>query len=246
MFLVLQCCLSGKVLMCFTFANNLSKRNQYNFRERNVIKFRELENLSPISYCQSVAPHNPAWMCTAKSSLLLYEDRSKSPREVHLLDVIGSKLKPAAGKSVFLTQNETIFDMCFVDDGARQLLIVAAGGKGLFAYNTYTDKLEWEVGGLLAGNKEDIQTTGVTADERRHLFVTDFGNYCIQMFSVVDGQYLGCLMKDVETLGKPGRLRWCENTTSLLTAHLFESKGYLNVIKVRYLSAEKFKTVKKY
>ena len=122
------------------------------------------------------------------SSTLLYEDWTKSPREVHWLDVSGTQPKPAEGKSVIHTEQTKIEDMCFVEDGEKQLLVVAGGNEGLFAYNTVTDELEWKIGGHISGNETAITTMGVTTDERGHLFVTDIGNHCIQMFSVSDGQ----------------------------------------------------------
>ena len=36
---------------------------------------------------------------------------------------------------------------------------------------------------------------GVTTDRRGLLFVTDYNDECIQTFSALDGQCLGCLMK---------------------------------------------------
>ena len=45
---------------------------------------------------------------------------------------------------------------------------------------------------------ELLKAMGVTTDERGHLFVTDHYNHRIQMFSVSDGQYLGCLVIGAE------------------------------------------------
>ena len=77
---------------------------------------------------------------------------------------------------------------------------------------------------------------GVTTDKRGHLFVCDFkkGNKCIHLFSASDGQYLGCLMKDKEELGDPGRIHWCEKTSSLITAYSFKGKWHINVISLQF------------
>ena len=83
--------------------------------------------------------------------------------------------------------------------------------------------------------KQRMDARGVTTDGRGHLFVADFqkGNSSIQMFSV-DGQYLGCLMKDVETHGFPCRIHWCKKTASLLGAFFFKGKLHLKVISVQF------------
>ena len=169
-------------------------------------------------------------MCAGTQSTLLYEDRSKSPREVHWLDLNDAQPKPADGKRVIHTEQTNIDDMCFSESAEKQLLVVAGGDKGLFAYNTDTDELEWKIGGHLSGHLIAMHTMGVTTDGRGHLFVTDTYNHCIQMFSVSDGQYLGFLVIDIaETLRSrhlkstceqifrfPWRIRWCEETSSLI------------------------------
>ena len=182
----------------------------------------------------------PGIMCTTTPFLLLFEDISKSPREVHWLDLIGSYAKPAAGKRVVRTKPSGIFDMCFVQDGGKQLLVVTCGGNGIFTYNTDTDKLEWKVDVKLPGIEKDMDFMVLTNDGRGHLFVGDYvnGNKCIQMFSATDGQYLGCLMKDIEKFGDPCGFRCCEKTSSLLTAHFFKKKWNLNVITIWHTSAE--------
>ena len=59
-----------------------------------------------------------------------------------------------------------------------------------------------------------IVADGVTTDGQGHLFVCDYGNQCIQKFSV-DGVYKGALVTDRE-LGRPHQVAWCENTDSLV------------------------------
>ena len=128
-------------------------------------------------------------------------------------------LNPAAGKLVIPTPLYWIYDMCYVKDGDKQLLVVSAGGEGLHAYNTVTDELEWKVEGKLPGMGKKMDAWGVTTDGRGHLFLADYENG-IQMFSTA-GRYLGCLIGD-EDLGSPHRVRWCDETSSILAA--FEKK----------------------
>ena len=120
--------------------------------------------------------------------------------------------------------------MSFSKDGDKQLLLVAGGDGGLFAYDTETDKLVWKVEEKLPGMKYKFNAFGVATDGRGHLFVTDFanphkdGNGCLQMFSVADGQYLGCLMKDKEYLGNPLRIFWCEENVIFIGCCFIERK----------------------
>ena len=210
----------------------------YNFSAGHQIKFRDAKDLKKILKSHTVAPHEPGVMCTgAAPSILLYVDESKTPREVHWLDLSGSKPKPAAGKCIIHTQQTEIYDMCFVDYGDKQLLIVAADDEGLFAYNTRTDKLEWKVVGKQSEMEENMLVTGVATDGRGHLFVADDGNKCIRMFSVSDHSHVKCLVKGVETIGNPDFVRWCEKTSSLLCLYCRAGKWHIKghkVIKVQF------------
>ena len=198
------------------------------------IEFRDMSDLGRVILSHFVAPHKPGRMCTALTpSTLLYSDMSKSPREIHCLDLSGSEPQPAAGKPVIHTKQNRIRDICYVKDGDKQLLVVAAKQEGIHAYNTITDRLEWSANGKLPGMGKEMSATGVTTDGRGHLFVADYngGNICIQMFSTA-GQYLGCLIKD-EDLGSPARIQWCDETSSILAAFHKNSKWNLNVIHVQ-------------
>ena len=204
------------------------------------IKFHDANDLNRILYTHMVAPHKPGVMCAATPSILLYVDASKSPRDVHWLDLSESKPKLAVGKRVIHSQQDIFRDMSFTKDGDKQLLLVAGGDGGLLAYDTETDKLKWKVEEMLPGMKHKFNAFGVAADGRGHLFVSDFanqhkdGNGCLQMFSVADGQYQGCLMKDKAYLGNPLRIYWCENTLSLLAAVMLKGKYHLSVVDAQF------------
>ena len=133
-------------------------------------------------------------------------------------------------------QHSSIHDLCYAQDGDKQLLVVTDREMGIFVYNIETDKLEWKVDTNLPGMEKTIDASGVVTDGRGHLFVGDYekGNRCIQMFLVADDQYLGCFMKDKETFGYPGRLCWCEKTSSLVAACLLKNKWHFCVINLQY------------
>ena len=206
------------------------------FSEEQKIEFRDANDISRILHTHSVAPHLPGKLCTATPSTMLYDDGSKDDSDVHWLDLSDMPPKPATGKGIVHTQQRNMKGMCFVQNGDKQLLIATEWENGsLFAYNTETDKQEWEVKRKLPGMEKDMDTSGVTTDGRGHLFVGDKnGNKSIQMFSVSDGVYLGCLMKDVDAHGAPARISWCESKSSLVAAFFWKGKWHLKVINVQF------------
>ena len=209
--------------------------NKTFYRKTQKIEFRNAADLSHILLTHSVAPHEPGKLCTTAPSALLYDDKSKTPREVHWLELSWSKPKAAAGKRVTLTEVYYVHGMCFVQDGDKQLLVVASH-KDVLVFNAATDKLEWKVDGGQLGMEKHMSPIGITTDGHGHLFVADshYGNRCIQMFSASDGQYLGRLIKDEELFGIPGKMYWCDKTSSLVVLCELRNKYHLKRVKVHY------------
>ena len=162
-------------------------------------------------------------------------DSSKSPKEIHWLDLSESPLKPAAVKPAISTKQNIIYDMCGLQDGDKQLLVLV-DGNDLFAYNTNTGKLEWKVDRKPPGMEKNMVFHGITTDKSGHLFVCDWmnGNKCIHLFRASDGQYLGCLIKDKEELGIPARIHWCKKSSSLITVCYWKREFHINVINVQF------------
>ena len=211
----------------------------FSFSGRKKIEFRDASDLNRVILTHSVAPLEPGIMCTGTApSTLLFVDASKRPREVHWLDLSDGQPKPAAGKRVIHTKMHDIYGMCFAQDGDQKLLVYTAsqtlcGDGKIFVHNMVTDKLEWEVDGNLPGMPRNLFALHVVSDGRGHLFVGDRRNGCIQIFSVVDGQYLGCLMKDVEDFRETYRIYWSEKTSSLIcSCYSIEELSSLHYLKV--------------
>ena len=159
------------------------------------------------------------------------------------MDLSDGLPKPAAGKRpIRLREFDVIFDLCLVHDGNKQLLIVASRDS-LCAYDTATDKLEWTLGRRLPGMENRMGPRGVTTDGHGHLFITDLSNQCIQMFSVSEIRYLGCLMKNAEIFKEHGHstltqvnIRWCKKASSLICVCQVGRKWSIHVIQVQYRS----------
>ena len=198
-----------------------------------MLEFYDASDLSRILQTHVVALREPVMLCATKLSSLLYVDWSKIPFEVHWLDLSESQPKPANGKSVIHTQHRNITDMCYVQNGGKELLIIAAFREGVFAYNTLLNKLEWKMDRKPAGMEKGIAAYGVAADGRGHLYIADYDNHCIQMFSVSDGSYLRCLVvKGAKSLGRPDKIRWCEKSSSLLSTCWWKGSWHLKMINV--------------
>ena len=130
-----------------------------------------------------------------------------------------------------------ITDMIGVQDGSDELVIIDHVLYGIHCYNTTSKSLKWSVKGNLPGMQSALFALGLATDGCGHLFVSDGydGNRCIQMFSVADGQYMGCLIKEGEQgLGSPDNICWHSASHSLAVAH-WESAGWsLSMIDMEY------------
>ena len=210
--------------------------NIFILRDETCIEFRDTNDLSKIIYTQSVAPHNPGALCAVNSFMLLYEDRSKTPCHIHWLDCNESKPKLLIGKSL-TTSLQYIADMIGVRNGTDELIIGNGEQNVIHCYSTTTKSLKWSVSGNLPGLQKALCAVGFATDRRGHLFVSDGfnGNSCIQMFSVSDGQYLGCLIKEGEQgLGYPNRICWHSASHSLVVARQVGVFWYLSMINMEY------------
>ena len=168
------------------------------------------------------------WPVRMHTSILLYVDWSKIPFKVHFLDVSRSQPEPAQGRNTIHTQQRNIRDLCF----DTNLLVVAAGREGVFTYNTMFDKLQWKVDGTPPGMEKDIAAYGVTTDGRGHLFVADYDNQCIHMYSMACGSYIRSLLKGTKSFGHPDKICWCEKSSRLLSLCWWKGKWHLKIISV--------------
>ena len=191
----------------------------YNFRSGEIC-FRHTETLETFRTI-SVTPHVPGAMCTV-GPYVLYSDRSKEPEEIHWLELRDGRPRPAAEKRSIHTQQHYVLNMCVVQNGDQQLLVVA--GHGLFTYNTKTgQRLEQ----LFDGFDGIVATDGSS-----HLFVCDLSSECIQIFSMSDRSrsFIECFKKS----GHTTRIRWCEKSLSLFC--IVDCKGCktLQALDVQY------------
>ena len=134
-------------------------------------------------------------------------------------------------KSITLTKDKTTGDITFAQVSDEEFLI-SAHWRGIFSFNTITGQLKWSVKGRLQDMKEDLYACRITSDDHGNLFVSDSANKALQMFSVSDGRYLGCLFREGENgFGKPWEVCWCNEMSSLLVA---DDQGWISKIELEY------------
>ena len=130
----------------------------------------------------------------------------------------------------FTLTKEYIADITLAQDGGEEFLISAHWASGIFSFKTRTGQLEWSVTGKLPGMKKDLYASSITSDGHGNLFVCDRGNSCMQMFSVSDGQYLGCLFREGDHgLGRPVCTGWCKEISSLI---VFDYDDWISNVKL--------------
>ena len=160
--------------------------------------------------------HSGPILSAVSPSMLVYENRSKNP-QLHWLDC--SEVKPKPLGIIVNTNLPFVQDMCIAKLENESLLIVLPydANELIQAYNGSKGQLKWSVKKITSGT---FKSYSVTRDNNGRLFVADRTNSCIQMFSALDGQYLGCfVIKRDQGLGILYRLRCSQATSSLAVAH---------------------------
>ena len=124
----------------------------------------------------------------------------------------------------------TFRDIRFEEHENKKLMIVAENEK-LFAKNTVTSFTESMVQGRLPGRLETMSVLKMTTDGSGHLYICDYSkdNKGIQMFSVSEGFYLGCLIKERQQgMGAPISVHWSERRSYLLVLNYKNDQLYLS------------------
>ena len=140
------------------------------------------------------------------------------PQQLHWLDC--SEGKP---KLLGITANTNVnglLDMCVAESENEKVLIASSYDRNelIHAFNSTTGQLKWRKPKKIPSGT--FESSGVAGDSNGRIFVADYTNSCIQMFSASDGQYLGRLLKNGDQgLEHPRRLRWSEATSSLVVGH---------------------------
>ena len=208
------------------------------FRESSTLEFYDANNFKTTVLIYSMAFRNPGVVCTAAPSILLYEDKANSPRDVHWLDCRTSPPKPSGGTNVTRTKEGHIWSMCCVQNGKKRLLLTT-GAVGIYAYDTKSNSLEWSVTDKLPGNARKMSPQSVTTDHKGHVFISDSNNACVQMFSGADGKYLGAILKSESY--RVSSICWNKQFSSMVVARTKNNYCDLTIVRITENKAERLK-----
>ena len=169
-------------------------------------------------------------MCTSSPTSLLFVDRSENPCCVRLLNCTSKP--PKCHTLIICTRDRDSLDICHIQHGDRNVLLNVYSKKGITAYDMQTNTPKWMVKGKLGGMTSDLDAWGITTDGYGHLFICDWANSSVQMFTV-DGVYLGPVLKEGEQgLGTQGRIHWCKSLSSFVVAHKKKECWEISLVEV--------------
>ena len=120
--------------------------------------------------------------------------------------------------------------MCPVYLENRQLVVtthdqVDEEGFSISAHDPDEKRRKWSV--TEAPTEKPLSPQGLTTDGKGQLYVCDFYNRCIQIFST-NGKYKGVLLRRGEQgLGTPWSVRWCSSKSLLAVLHTTAEDGDL-------------------
>ena len=194
------------------------------------LEFRDPNNLETVIYTHSVAPHQPCTLCVAPPSTLFYVDnRYNKPSNIYRLDCSGGipRLCQSIGP-----YDHSIYLMAYMKYINENLLAIVVE-KRLQTFQIDTGLVKWRKKVIqLPGQNDNFKPFYMAADRKGHLFVSD-DNKCIQLFSVSDGQYLGCFIKEGEQgLGVLGKICFSASTSQLVVSHRKDEKIHIAVLNV--------------
>ena len=183
-----------------------------------------------MKHCYSVADLEPTRMCVTLSNILLYKNLfglHKQRNGVKWLDCQTSSPCPVNGKNTTflhqlsdkLSENDQMWDMTVVRHKKHDLLVITTHAGKMMAVDIRSDRCQWQASEYIPNKRYPLRAMGVTADCNGHLFVRDWNNGCIHLYSV-DGKFVKTLLEKgdhgIQTIR---RIRWCDKNSSLIVVH---------------------------
>ena len=201
------------------------------------IDFHILEKPTNIIFSHSLLPYNRPGLLFSKAmyyGYLFFEDTSKKPRQVRLLECSKSIYSSNHTTITFTqptcidiihTQQQSIHDICCLwPRSGDQLLVTSHLSQGLVAQNINSGKIVWRIKEKVLGLDEDIVPQSITTDDQGHLFVSDINNDMVHKFSS-DGIFLGSVLCNVGE----ARISWSSVASALVVLYRRGHQWYLKV-----------------
>ena len=201
-------------------------------RTKKTIDIHETDNLRDTVFTCNVFPQQPRCLTSCPPSTLLFENSASF--QVSCLDY---KVDGSSPGTVLNIPHEDYFSSMFCvteSETNRKFLVTSHYYSGrVFAYNMETGAEEWSLPSDIPGATTTMQSCGITTDGNGHLFVCDINNSCIQMFDM-NGGYIGVLLSGGEQgIGNPKWAGWCDDSHSLIVAHVKNEKWFISVVNVK-------------
>ena len=201
------------------------------FRFPRKIEFRDTGNLREVIHSLTTR-RVPYKLCTSSHSTLI--SNCWFPKEgrddmAGWYDCTVYPYKPSFAQEV---QGISGASICVAEHGNQRLLIYSRHDLGIKAYNMETEKIQWSFMGKLADKEKMMNGSSLATDGRRHLFVCDTNNNCIELYTT-DGSYVGTILQEGKHgIGKPSEICWSDNLSSLIIAHKKGNRYYLYIVQI--------------
>lgn len=170
------------------------------------------------------------WMCRGvDDSSFVYTDRYITQNVHQVVNLVDcSTIPPKTRTMATLDHSHAIWDMCCIQEGNKQLLIIVDGN--ISAYDMEYGELEWNY------NERVGYAQAVTTDGKGHLFVCDTKGKCIHVFSGA-GEFISTIAQSTTLgIGTPVMIDWSEGMSSLVVAHTNDYDKYsISVININGL-----------
>lgn len=197
------------------------------FSEEDKIEFHDTRTLEKVC---SFSVSMPTHMCTYGPDTLLVKDSFSLVYPCAWLDCSADPPKGSHTLTFKKLKSERLRDWC-----RTQELLVIATHRRLAAFLMSSGCLKWVASGTIPNCKYSMKAARVTTDGNGNIFVLDWLNECVQMFST-DGKFIRTVLKTGEHGVCSMRcMRWDTKTSSLVVGH--HKRG----TKQYYLSAVNIK-----
>ena len=140
-----------------------------------------------------------------------------------------------AMQKVISTLHADIWEIQYAENEGLVLVMAAPGSEGIHAYNNSSGELKWSVVGKPLGMGRELWPCSMAGNDKGRLFVCDsyYDNEAIQMFSLSDGRYQGCLIRKGEKgLKEVQRIVWCGTLGCLVVIHGSGDEGCISTIEM--------------
>ena len=187
------------------------------------IRFFDSRSLDPVA-THSITPHRPEVLGFVAPSTLIYTDSAKFPHHfdtVRALDCSSKTPRPLK-KSTFEPGFFVEGLWCVQNPTDGSWLVLLTDADRIYALNLITGQQLWKTERQPDGMKREMVPTCMTADRRGHLFVFDWSNPYVQLFSTRDGEHLGCVLAPPQPNAEVERgecVVWSEALQSLIYSH---------------------------